>query len=60
MVLSLLLIELMIFELWELLTSLAGSYRTSVPSNCDYKLRFLALEPLVILLSCDSAAISWD
>lgn len=48
--LSLLLVELMISDLWGMLTSLAGRYRTSVPSNSDYKPGFKALEALTILV----------
>lgn len=58
--LSLLLVELMISELWGTLTSLAGRYRTSVPSNSDFKPGFKALEALIILLSGGSAVISRD
>lgn len=60
MVLSLLLVELMISELWGTRTSLAGRYRTSVPSNSDSKPGFKALEALIILLSGGSAVISRD
>lgn len=59
MVLSLLLVELMIFELWGMLTSPAGSHRTSVPSNCDCKLGFKALK-LLIIPSCGPDGISRD
>lgn len=57
--LSLLLVELMISELRGMLTSLAGRYRTSVPSNSDCKPKFKALKVLIIL-SWGSTVISRD
>lgn len=58
--LSFLLVELMISELWGMLASLAGHYRTFVPSNADCQPGFKALKALIILLSCGSAVISRD
>ena len=58
--LTLLLVELIFFELWGMLTSLAGHYRTSVLSNSDCKPGFKALKACIVLLSCGSTVIFRD
>lgn len=59
MVLSSFLVELMISASWGMLTSVAGRYRTSVPSNSDCNTGFKALKALIILF-CDSTVTSAD